>query len=239
MESFVNKISSKTTISLYLVTFCVFAVLIYIRESKDFGHIFDFLPVLGGSIPYFVLTISLIFIYKTNGNNLSDIGLSWPTYGSTKFRSLLFTSLWALFIILIGLVSGSIVMESFDLIVGTVTDSSPRKSVLVGNLPLLLFLTPLMWIAVIGEELLFRGFIMNFLAKKFGGTTKSWILAIVISSLIFGLAHLWQGARGIVGAGILALIWGTAYYRCGRNLWPTIIAHSVGNTIAFISTYNS
>ncbi|WP_158770132.1 CPBP family intramembrane glutamic endopeptidase [Paraglaciecola sp. L1A13] len=239
MENLVDKISSKKTNYLYIITFCVFAVLIYIRESKNFGHIFDFLPVLGGSIPYFFLTISLIFIYKSNGNYLGELGLSWPTFGSTKFRSLLFASLWALIIILIGLVSGSIVMESFDLIVGTVTDSSSRKSVLVGNLPLLLLLTPLMWLAVIGEELLFRGFIMNFLAKKFGGTTKSWILAIVVSSLIFGLAHFWQGARGIVGAGVLALIWGTAYYRCGRNLWPTIIAHSVGNTIAFISTYNS
>ena len=58
-------------------------------------------------------------------------------------------------------------------------------------------------------------------------------------AIYFGLAHFWQGARGIVGTGVLALIWGTAYYRCGRNLWPTIIAHSVGNTIAFISTYNS
>lgn len=213
-------------------------ILVALRESKTYGHIYDFLPVLGGSIPNFILTISLIFIYKANGNKLKDIGLLWPTYGSTKLRSLLFTALWAFFIILIGLVSGSIVMESFDLIVGAVTDSPARKSVLVGNLPLLL-LTPLMWLAVIGEELLFRGFIMNYLAKKLGGTTKSWVLAIVISSLIFGLAHFWQGARGIVGASVLALIWGSAYYRCGRNLWPTIIAHSVGNTIAFISTYNS
>jgi membrane protease YdiL (CAAX protease family) len=80
---------------------------------------------------------------------------------------------------------------------------------------------------------------MNFLAKKFGGTTESWMLALVISSLIFGLSHFWQRVRGIVGSGVLVLTWGTAYYRFRRNLWPTVIAHSAGNTIAFVSTYNS
>ena len=230
--------AKKTASILYLLTFCIFIMLIFLRESAKFGDFFNLLPVLGGSIPYFVLTIALIFIYRYQGNQLSELGLVWPKYGKTKFTTFLLLLFIALVIFFIGLVAGSVVMESFDLIQGSAT-LSPRKSALVGNLPLLLLLTPLMWLAVIGEELLFRGFIINFLAKKFGGTTKSWVLAILISSIIFGLAHFWQGARGIVGATFLALIWGTAYYRFGRNLWPVILAHCMANTIGFISTFNS
>jgi len=211
--------------SLYLLTFCIFALLIFIRESARFGNVFNFLPVLVSSIPYFFLTISLIFIYQYQGHKLSELGLFWPNFAKKKFRSLLLLLLSALLIFFIGLVAGSVVMESFDLIQGAEKVLSVRKSPLVGNLTLLWLLMPLMWIAVIGEELLLRGFMIDFLAQKFGGTTKSWFLAILISSLVFGLAHFWQGPRGIVGVTILALIWGSAYYRFGRNLWPVIIAH--------------
>jgi uncharacterized protein len=238
LESVTGKLSDHRANWLYVLSFSVFVLLIYLRESDILGPIFDFLPVLGGSIPYFVLTILLIIIYKANGHHLSQLGLSWPNFANSRFKSILLTLLWSMLILLIGLISGSVVMESFDLISGAVVETSSRKSALVGNLPLLIMLTPLMWLAVIVEELLFRGFIMNLIANKLGKSTKAWIAAILISSIIFGLAHFWQGSRGMVGAGVLALIWGTAYYRCGRNLWPTIIAHAAGNTIAFISTFN-
>ncbi|MFT6897100.1 MAG: membrane protease YdiL (CAAX protease family) [Paraglaciecola sp.] len=234
-----SKISTKIINSFYFSSFAIFSLLIYFRESGEYNKFFNFLPVLGGGIPYFILTISLIFIYKFDGKKLSELGFSWLQYGKIKLKTLLLLFSWALVILFIGLVSGSIVMEAFDLIVGAISEPNPRKSPLVGNLNLLLFLTPLMWLAVIGEELLFRGFIMNFLARKFGNTTKSWILTIVMSSVIFGLAHFWQSFRGVVGAGVLSLIWGYAYYRCGRNLWLAIFAHSATNTIGFIATFNS
>lgn len=188
----------------------LFAFLLAARESAQFSQLFEALPVLGGSVPYFVLTLCWIFIYKSTGRSLSVLGLKWPDMGKSKPSSLLKFTLWVIGIILLSLVSGSIVVELFNMLQSTEPEGLARKSPLVGNLPLLLLLTPLMWIAVLGEELLFRGFILNHLASRLGKTTWAWLLAIVITAIIFGLMHFWQGAKGMVGAGVLGLIWGMA-----------------------------
>jgi len=231
--------ANKTVNSLYLLTFCTFALLIFIRESATFGHVFNFLPLLGGSIPYFFLTISLIFIYQYQGYKLSKLGLSWPNFAQKKYRSLLLLLLFALLIFFIGLVAGSVVMESFDLIQGTEAAFSIRKSPLVGNLTLLWLLTPLMWIAVIDEELLFRGFMMNFFAQKFGVTTKSWLLAIFNIFANFWFSALVARGAWFCRRNYFSVNLGAAYFHFGRNLWPVIIAHSMANTIGFISSYNN
>ena len=78
---------------------------------------------------------------------------------------------------------------------------------------------------------------MNFLAKKFGGTTKAWIAAILISSLMFGLMHLWKSPRGMVSTAIGALALGAGYVLSKRNLLPVTIAHAAGNTVGFVVFY--
>jgi len=70
MVSQLSNIPIKTLNGLYVFAFCVFAVLIVLREFERYAGLFGFLPVLGGSIPYAILTLSLIFIYRYNGRNL-------------------------------------------------------------------------------------------------------------------------------------------------------------------------
>jgi membrane protease YdiL (CAAX protease family) len=217
----------------------LFAFLLGARETAQFSQFFDLLPVLGGSTPYFVLTLCWILIFKSSGRQLSELGLKRTDMGNSPLSSFFKLALWLIGIILLSLVCGSIVVELFDIFQGPLSQEVARKSPLVGNLTLLLILTPLMWVAVFAEELLFRGLILNYLAARLGKTTFGWMLAIVITSIIFGIAHVWQGSRGMVGAGILGLIWGMAYYFSGRNLWPATLAHCATNTIGFISTYQS
>ena len=79
------------------------------------------------------------------------------------------------------------------------------------------------------EELIFRGIMLDGLLKKY-----SPIKSILISSIIFGLAHLnpWQFVAGFV-IGIFA---GWIYYK-SRSLSLTIIIHASGNLIGYLARY--
>jgi membrane protease YdiL (CAAX protease family) len=76
--------------------------------------------------------------------------------------------------------------------------------------------------AGICEEVLCRSFLIRFLRDSVGGMPLFG--ALVASSLIFGLAHLYQGAKGILGTAIGGLALGALYLLSG-SLVPSIILH--------------
>ncbi|MBA5628621.1 CPBP family intramembrane glutamic endopeptidase [Moheibacter lacus] len=82
-------------------------------------------------------------------------------------------------------------------------------------------------LAPIIEEILFRGILLRGLLQK----GISPILAIILSSFLFGLAHLnpWQ----FMGAGLLGAVFGFVYYRT-KALWICIFLHALNNSISFI-----
>ncbi len=53
-------------------------------------------------------------------------------------------------------------------------------------------------------------------------------------SIVFGYAHLYQGATGIVENTIDGLLLGLMYLRCDRKLSVPIIAHGVQDTVDFL-----
>ncbi len=73
------------------------------------------------------------------------------------------------------------------------------------------------------EELLFRGFLMWFFLP-FGGL---WGGA-VLSSLLFGTAHAYQGWRGILRTGMVGFAFAAAY-ALTHSLWWLMLAHIVLN----------
>ncbi len=102
------------------------------------------------------------------------------------------------------------------------------------------------WIAIswttagFGEEVIYRGFYMKQIARLFGEQKRSsWVIGLVLSSIGFGLVHFHQGPGGMLGNGILGLVYGIFYLRSGRNLWVPIIAHGLTGTISFIQIYLS
>ena len=78
---------------------------------------------------------------------------------------------------------------------------------------------------------------MNYLARVFGGTTKGWLFAVLISSIVFGLFHAGKGPVGMIGSGFGGLVYGLGYFLLRKNLWPVITAHCAGNTIGFVGAY--
>ena len=82
-----------------------------------------------------------------------------------------------------------------------------RFDVLRGNLPLLIAGLVSVWVtAAFGEEMLVRGFMMNRFANLFGSTRGTWIVTLIVSSVVFGLMHVYQGPMGVI-----AQVWRVSY----------------------------
>jgi membrane protease YdiL (CAAX protease family) len=83
------------------------------------------------------------------------------------------------------------------------------------------------WIALsltagVCEEVLFRGFFIRFLHE--GGFGLPLIAALGASSLIFGLAHIYQGLKGVVGTTVAGFALGLLFLLSG-SLTACIVLH--------------
>lgn len=147
--------------------------------------------------------------------------------------------------IIIGIVLG-IVLELFATFITTPLLSSylgaePTLSDfqdIKGNLSMLLLFILVSWVlAAFGEEICFRGFLMNRLATVMGNNNTAWILSLVLSSILFGWGHTEQGITGWVQEGLSGMFLGIIFLTSGKNLTIPIISHGVSNTLAFILIY--
>ncbi|MPY78364.1 MAG: CPBP family intramembrane metalloprotease [Actinophytocola sp.] len=79
------------------------------------------------------------------------------------------------------------------------------------------------------EEVLLVGFLLTRL-RQLGLSANS---SLLISSLLRGAYHLYQGAAGFFGNIVMGLIFGRVWQRTNR-LWPLVLAHTLLDFIAFV-----
>jgi membrane protease YdiL (CAAX protease family) len=84
--------------------------------------------------------------------------------------------------------------------------------------------------AVLCEEFLYRGFAMAVFTRV---GFQAW-LVVLISSLLFGLAHSYQGRGGMVMTLIVGLMLGTSRIAFD-SLVPAIIWHSAVDVVAGVA----
>jgi membrane protease YdiL (CAAX protease family) len=80
--------------------------------------------------------------------------------------------------------------------------------------------------AGVGEEIIFRGFLLHYLVFWFGSSLAETAAAAVVSSAIFAWLHGYQGAAAMVKIFALALLF-AALFVLTRSLWPVIILHTL------------
>ncbi|HEY6388539.1 MAG TPA: CPBP family intramembrane glutamic endopeptidase [Candidatus Acidoferrum sp.] len=61
--------------------------------------------------------------------------------------------------------------------------------------------------AAFGEELVYRGYLMNRVADLGRGPQIVWIVSLFVISALFGFSHSQQGLTGIIEEGSDGLIW--------------------------------
>jgi membrane protease YdiL (CAAX protease family) len=78
--------------------------------------------------------------------------------------------------------------------------------------------------AGICEEVVFRGFGFAYVRFLWPGVTDGWL--IVITSVVFGLAHLYQGPRGVLLTGLAGAVFASMTVETG-SLLPAIAVHAM------------
>jgi membrane protease YdiL (CAAX protease family) len=107
-----------------------------------------------------------------------------------------------------------------------------------GDLNSLLKILVLVWLTVAFlEEILFRGFLMTETIKFLGTSGPALALNILITSVVFGLAHWYQGKSGVITTGTIGVIISIIFVFSGFNLWLVILIHGFIDTASLIMIY--
>ncbi len=102
---------------------------------------------------------------------------------------------------------------------------------------LLLSLTGIYVVSSFGEEVIYRAFLINRISELGLRDKKGKILTVLISAIIFGLAHYSWGLMGIVQTGCMGLVLGTSYVYLKKRIWVLIFAHAYMDTVLMLQLY--
>lgn len=187
------------------------------------------LSYFNGAIGYFTgLLIALVFLWASR-YKWSEFGLSIPPWTASILKAIVYA------IFLFAVVD--IILQPFiELVFGAVNldDFKDLKGNAGHTLVFLLF----MWIAgAIGEEFLYRGFFMKRLAIVLGDTDKAWMISAILISMMFGLAHLYQGMSGVISTACTGFMFSMLFYRYRSNLILCMLTHGFYDMIGLTLIY--
>jgi uncharacterized protein len=159
-------------------------------------------------------------------------GLRWTDVGLLRFQNWRKTVLW-------GVVCG-VAMEAYELFISQPlltrwTGKEPDLELfraLHGNITWTLVALAGTWtLAAFGEEMVYRGYLMNRVVDVLRPTRAAWTFSLIIVSCTFGASHIDQGITGQLENMIDGLFLGAIYLACRRSLSVSIVAHGVTDTL--------
>ena len=126
-----------------------------------------------------------------------------------------------------------VTMPILNRLTGTTQDISMYLD-LKGNIKKMLILVGFSWtLAAFGEEIVYRGFFQKKLLEIFGSTKTAVIISVIVSSILFGIAHTEQGIIGIILTFLDAVVYSLLKLKY-KNLWASVFAHGLSNTIGIV-----
>jgi membrane protease YdiL (CAAX protease family) len=205
---------------LWLVTAILGFALVFLVTS--------YLRRLGASLTWFAQILQPLVTLPTLTAVLWSRGESWGTLGLRRPHN------WQKFLgqTLIGfvaMVTAGYVIRHILIAPLHLRSSAQTRYIngLQNNFPEFVRLLVLVTFGVgFNEELQFRGFIQSRLEKVFGGPTRRYA-SVLVTGLLFGVAHLAWGPATMVNAALLGILLGVIYLWAGRNLWVPIALHSL------------
>lgn len=213
----------------------LFDILLYLTVMFLIREIyFSQLPFIANGLMWSFSTL-IIAIWRMKIRNIT-----WKDLGLRKPKSLLKTVLVTLGI----LITIPILIIVFQQIQNTLPinlspDTSSQDAVskfgdLKGNWIHFFTIIPFILLQSALEELLDRGFLINWFERLFSKTSFATSIAVLLQAMIFGFRHSYDISERSITVGIIGLVMGIAYVKFGRNLWPLIIAHCILNTMSMV-----
>jgi membrane protease YdiL (CAAX protease family) len=196
-------------------------------------------PVLIQTVLWTANILMLIYVWiglKLRGESWKDFGLTFKSISLRNAIKVILLSLLVFVLAVAGFIVGSIIMANITGI--------PEGANMTGydylkdNIGLLaLTLAGVYIVSSFGEEVIYRGFLINRISQIGNDSRKATIIAIILSSIIFGLIHYTWGPMGMVQTGFMGLVLGICYIKLKRRLWILILAHAYMDTILMIQMY--
>ena len=183
----------------------------------------------------YILTILLAWgMLKIRGSGWREIGMARP---KSWLRTVLIGLASMAGAIFISVAFQSIAVSLPGQEIAPIDQS--RFDPLFGNPIRLGLMLILAWTTIaFGEEMFFRAYLIDRFSALFGSTKYVTALSLAFSAALFGLVHIGdQGWLGTVSTAVIGLFWGWIFLRTGRNLWVTIVAHGLVNSMSFLLLY--
>ncbi len=158
---------------------------------------------------FFIATILIVLVYKGEKLDLASIGLHNRHWGKSILTSLLLAV-----ICIVALLGCVAILNLAGISFGEGIESKRYATISLWTMTLVVLR------AGIVEEIFYRGYIMERLAKL----SRKWIIYFLLPALTFGLLHYKQGVGGILISFVLGLIFAYSYWKT-KDLKINIIAH--------------
>ena len=188
--------------------------------------------VAAGSLATIAIAALCLYLLKRRAIPWAAIGLARPSHLGKAVA-------WALGLFVADMLIVPVLAKAIaDSLQFPAQDLSAFAGLRGNTLQYLVLLIPVGWgAAAIGEELIYRGFINRRLTDALGAGSGASAVALLVQSALFAGGHFYLGPRGMLNAGVLALLAGVAFLWNGRNLWPLVIAHGLVDSIGLTMLY--
>lgn len=241
-QAFFNKLGQLLKTNKFVKTVEIILVfLISFLFIKLFGSNKESDLLYNQAIIWFANIIMLILVFagiKLRGEGLSHFGFSFKKVTWKIGLKTLLQSILVSILAIAGFVIGSILMANIT----GIPESSDMSSYtyLKDNIGMLfLTLGGVYIVSSFGEEVIYRAFLIIRLSELGLSGKAGKTIVIIISSLVFGLAHYNWGIVGVVQTSFMGLALGFSYIYLKKRIWVLIIAHAYMDTILMLQLYFS
>ena len=182
-----------------------------------------------GVILSFIIVIAYISRSRNRKELLQSIGLRRP---KNLFN-----------LIIIGVFLGTLIELTTEIFCNPIIEKLTHSKIDLSGIDLSHignYLTRIVIGFVIGgllEEILFRGFLITRISKILKINKASEMIALLVTSILFGFCHFYQGWSGVISTGLIGFIFGIIFLAFNKNLWYSILTHGFVNVTALTILY--
>jgi len=197
---------------------------------RAFGW-FPYPGLFDGALSLLIGFFAVVWLMKRRGQG-------WPALGLRRPARWWSIPVWAIAVFAVTVVLQLTIVPLLAVVFDLPPPDLSRYDVIVGNFPL--FLVSTLGAMVTGgfiEEVIYRGFMVDRLARLLGGTKGAVVLGALLCGVPFGLIHFKWGIGGIMSTAVMGASLGLMYLATRKNLWPLIVAHASLDFILMLQVY--
>jgi membrane protease YdiL (CAAX protease family) len=165
-------------------------------------------------------------------------GQGWDAFGLKRPRRWWSIPAWGFVVLVVNVVAQLTVVPLLSALLNVPPADLTRYDAMRGNLKVFAIVTPgAMLTGGFMEEFLYRGMMIDRLARILGGGKRSALFAALACGIPFGLVHFQWGVGGILLTTVMGTVLGLMYLATRRNLWPLVIGHATMDFILLLQVY--